>query len=164
MSRPSPGAPSSPGATQRRSAPAPRPLPLDELRSILASMKTLHKHLRHRHPRPRHPRHRDPDLLSRPPRGRPRPTLRPLVRPLIIGVDIDRNTRRERISRRLDQRLAAGMVDEVRALIDSGVDPTSLSATVSNTGLSPATCSAPYRLPRCGGSSKQPSISLPSGR
>ena len=36
---------------------------------------------------------------------------------------VDRDTRRERISRRLHERLKNGMVDEVRSLIDSGVDP-----------------------------------------
>lgn len=44
----------------------------------------------------------------------------PDIRSLIIGVDIDRDLRREKISRRLKQRLDEGMVDEVRALIDGG--------------------------------------------
>lgn len=47
---------------------------------------------------------------------------------IIIGLDIDRDTRRERIARRLDQRLHEGMVDEVRALIDRGVNPSTLIA------------------------------------
>ena len=34
---------------------------------------------------------------------------------------IDRNLRREKISQRLDQRLEAGMVDEVRRLLDEGI-------------------------------------------
>lgn len=38
----------------------------------------------------------------------------PDIRSLIIGVDIDRDLRREKISRRLKQRLDEGMVDEVR--------------------------------------------------
>lgn len=42
-------------------------------------------------------------------------------RATIIGVDVDREVRRERISRRLDARLDEGMVDEVRRLLDSGV-------------------------------------------
>lgn len=45
----------------------------------------------------------------------------PDIRSLIIGVDIDRDLRREKISRRLKQRLDEGMVDEVRALIDGGI-------------------------------------------
>ena len=38
----------------------------------------------------------------------------PDIRSLIIGVDIDRDLRREKISRRLKQRLDEGMVDEWR--------------------------------------------------
>lgn len=40
---------------------------------------------------------------------------------LIIGVDIEREHRREKISNRLRQRLEEGMVDEVRRLLDSGI-------------------------------------------
>lgn len=40
---------------------------------------------------------------------------------LIIGVDIDREERRRKISRRLKQRLETGMVEEVKALLDSGI-------------------------------------------
>lgn len=45
---------------------------------------------------------------------------------LIIAIDIDRETRRHRISRRLRERLDCGMVDEVRGLIDQGVDEDTL--------------------------------------
>ncbi|MDE6153092.1 MAG: tRNA (adenosine(37)-N6)-dimethylallyltransferase MiaA [Muribaculaceae bacterium] len=45
---------------------------------------------------------------------------------VIIGVDIDRDSRRSRISQRLRDRLDAGMIDEVRGLIDSGVSPDDL--------------------------------------
>ncbi len=45
----------------------------------------------------------------------------PEIKSLIIGVRIDRELRREKISRRLRERLAQGMVEEVRSLIDSGV-------------------------------------------
>lgn len=50
----------------------------------------------------------------------------PDIRSLIIGVDIDRDLRREKISRRLKQRLDEGMVDEVLALIDGGIHPDDL--------------------------------------
>jgi tRNA dimethylallyltransferase len=40
---------------------------------------------------------------------------------LIIGVDIDRDLRREKISHRLKTRLEEGMLDEVKALLDSGI-------------------------------------------
>lgn len=40
---------------------------------------------------------------------------------LIIGLDINRESRRAKISHRLRERLKEGMVDEVRALLDSGI-------------------------------------------
>ena len=45
----------------------------------------------------------------------------PQVNALVVGVSVDRDVRRERISRRLRERLKEGMVDEVRRLLDSGV-------------------------------------------
>lgn len=45
---------------------------------------------------------------------------------VLIGIDIDREMRRQRISRRLRLRLDVGMVDEVKRLIESGVDPDNL--------------------------------------
>ena len=48
------------------------------------------------------------------------------INSLIIGIDIDRELRREKISRRLRSRLDEGMVDEVRHIIDSGVKPEDL--------------------------------------
>ena len=48
------------------------------------------------------------------------------INSLIIGVDIDRDTRRAKISQRLRARLAEGRVDEVRQLIDQGVKPDDL--------------------------------------
>ncbi len=45
---------------------------------------------------------------------------------LVLGVDIDRECRRQRISERLRKRLDNGMVDEVRRLIDSGIEPENL--------------------------------------
>ena len=65
---------------------------LDELAEILSGYKTLHNTT-------------DIDNCKR-----------------VIGVDIPRNIRRERISARLRQRLDAGMIDEVRSIIDGGVD------------------------------------------
>ena len=45
----------------------------------------------------------------------------PPVESLIIGINIDRELRREKITRRLKVRLEEGMVDEVRALLDEGI-------------------------------------------
>ena len=45
----------------------------------------------------------------------------PPVDSLIIGVNIDRELRREKITRRLKARLDEGMIDEVKALLDEGI-------------------------------------------
>ena len=45
----------------------------------------------------------------------------PAVDSLIIGVNIDRDARREKITRRLKQRLEEGMVDEIKGLLDRGI-------------------------------------------
>ena len=45
----------------------------------------------------------------------------PSLQSLIVGVDIDRELRREKITRRLKQRLDEGMVDEVRGLLAEGI-------------------------------------------
>ena len=45
----------------------------------------------------------------------------PPVDSIIIGIDIDREVRREKITRRLKARLDNGMVEEVRALLDEGI-------------------------------------------
>ena len=45
----------------------------------------------------------------------------PPVDSIIIGIDIDRELRREKITRRLKARLEEGMVDEVKALLDEGI-------------------------------------------
>ncbi|HJD75510.1 MAG TPA: tRNA (adenosine(37)-N6)-dimethylallyltransferase MiaA [Bacteroides reticulotermitis] len=50
----------------------------------------------------------------------------PQLNSLIIGVDIDRDLRREKITRRLKQRLEEGMIDEVRQLIAQGTAPEDL--------------------------------------
>ena len=50
----------------------------------------------------------------------------PHLKSLIIGVDIDREARREKITRRLKQRLDEGMVDEVRHLLGNGIAPEDL--------------------------------------
>ncbi len=100
-------------------------LSLDELREILASMKTLHNttdtDTRARAIRAieiqtyyvDHPE-MDPNTMT---------AATPSSQPLIIGVETDRDTRRARIERRLDERLAEGMIDEVRSLLARGVDP-----------------------------------------
>ncbi|MBD5361668.1 MAG: tRNA (adenosine(37)-N6)-dimethylallyltransferase MiaA [Bacteroides sp.] len=94
---------------------------LDELTEILASMKQLHNTT-------------DVDTCARAIRAieiqtyyQEHPELDPLraSQPLpcaaIIGVNIDREERRRRIEQRLHARLKAGMVDEVRRLLDSGI-------------------------------------------
>jgi tRNA dimethylallyltransferase len=54
--------------------------------------------------------------------NKPGPVSRfPKIKSLVVGLLPDRETRRRRISERLKQRLDAGMVDEVKQLIDRGV-------------------------------------------
>ncbi len=102
------------------------PLPLEELTKILASMKRLHNTT-------------DVDTAQRAiraieietyyeanPHLAPAKASRPVTDAVIVGVDIDRDSRRRRISSRLRERLANGMVEEVASLLDSGVDPDSL--------------------------------------
>lgn len=50
----------------------------------------------------------------------------PPVDSLVIGINIDRELRREKITRRLKARLEEGMCDEIRSLIDGGVNPDDL--------------------------------------
>lgn len=50
----------------------------------------------------------------------------PSLKSLIIGLQIDRELRREKITRRLRQRLDEGMVEEVKTLLQQGVSAESL--------------------------------------
>ena len=59
---------------------------------------------------------------SKPVPDRPFPELTSLT----LGLKVDRDVRRERISRRLRRRLEEGMIDEVRALLDEGIAPDDL--------------------------------------
>ena len=54
---------------------------------------------------------------QQPPEYREFPTLNSLI----VGVDIDKELRREKITRRLKQRLEEGMVEEVRGLLAEGI-------------------------------------------
>jgi len=59
---------------------------------------------------------------QQPPEYREFPTLKSLI----IGVDINRELRREKITRRLKQRLEKGMIEEVRGLLAEGIHPDDL--------------------------------------
>lgn len=50
----------------------------------------------------------------------------PKINSLFIGVKFDRESRRKRISQRLKQRLENGMIDEAKALLDSGISKETL--------------------------------------
>lgn len=45
----------------------------------------------------------------------------PPIESIIIGVDIDRDERRDKITRRLKARLESGMVEEIRGLLERGI-------------------------------------------
>jgi len=53
-------------------------------------------------------------------------TLFPEIKPLVVGLMSDRLKRRKRITMRLKKRLAEGMVNEVRDLLDKGIAPADL--------------------------------------
>ena len=61
--------------------------------------------------------HEHPEIAERP---------FPDIKTVIFGVDIDRELRREKITRRLKQRLEQGMINEVKALLDSGISAENL--------------------------------------
>ncbi len=101
-------------------------LSLEELTDRLATMKTLHnttdvdtvkRAVRAIEIQQYYLDHPDAALAAEP---------HPVTDALVIGVEIDRDTRRERISRRLSARLEAGMIDEVKGLLDSGIAPDDL--------------------------------------
>jgi len=96
---------------------------LDELEGILATYKTLHNKT-------------DVDSAQRAIRAIeieeyykkevPEKSEFIPINSLIIGLEIDRELRREKISKRLHRRLEEGMIDEVRALLNSGIKPDDL--------------------------------------
>ena len=96
---------------------------LEELREILSTYKSLHNitdiDTKKRVIRAIEIEHFNSNRLSK-------KNIFPKLNPLIVGVLFDRDTRRNRISERLRLRLEAGMVDEVRQLIDNGVDTDTL--------------------------------------
>ena len=47
--------------------------------------------------------------------------LFPPIKSLIIGIDIDRDTRRKKITDRLKQRLESGMIEEIKGLLERGI-------------------------------------------
>ncbi len=47
----------------------------------------------------------------------------PKINALVVGIHYNRDTRRKRITERLEDRLAKGMVQEVKQLIDNGISP-----------------------------------------
>ena len=96
---------------------------LKELEKILASYKTLHNKT-------------DVDSVQRAIRAieieefykkeAPDKNEYPPINSLIIGIDIDRELRREKITRRLYSRLEEGMVEEVQRLLATGITPEDL--------------------------------------
>jgi tRNA dimethylallyltransferase len=96
---------------------------LDELKQMLASMKKLHNHS-------------EVDTKARAIRAieieryyhNQAASINdyPVIRNLCLGIKFDRVTERSRITERLHARLAAGMIDEVKALLDGGLSAESL--------------------------------------
>lgn len=96
---------------------------MDELARILASYQPLHNTTDLDNRRRATRAIEIADYLKSHPEGRgPMEGLHYTV----IGLDIPRELRRERITRRLRARLREGMADEIRGLLDSGVKPEDL--------------------------------------
>jgi tRNA dimethylallyltransferase len=97
--------------------------PIEELREILATYKNLHNtsdiDTKKRVIRAIEIEHFSRNNINK-------KTEFPQVKSLIVGVSADRDLRRRRISERLKQRLDSGMVDEVKKLIESGVNTETL--------------------------------------
>lgn len=93
---------------------------LDELTGMLAGFKKLHN-VTDTDTKKRAIRAIEIELFQR--REGERQTAFPGMKALITGVLPDRETRRRRISERLRQRLETGMIDEVRTLMEGGLDP-----------------------------------------
>ncbi len=96
---------------------------LQELKEILTQYKKLHNNT-------------DTDTIKRAVRAieieeyySKKPELSedyPSVNPIYLGIRIDRETRRERITKRLHKRLESGMIEEVKTLLDEGISPETL--------------------------------------
>ncbi len=95
---------------------------LEELKSILSQKKTLHnttdvdnckRAIRAIEIQTYYENHPEEAVSAKP---------KPIKDAVIIGVDIDRDNRRKRITERLKTRLESGMVDEVKNLLDKGID------------------------------------------
>lgn len=99
---------------------------LDELAAVLRTMKRLHNVTDIDTPKRAVRAIEIADYYRRHSDLEPTPANSQPLDALIIHVDIDRESRRLRISERLHARLKAGMVDEVRRLIDSGVSAENL--------------------------------------
>ncbi len=50
----------------------------------------------------------------------------PEIRPLVVGIMVDREVRRDRITRRLQLRIEEGLVEEVNTLLENGLTPSDL--------------------------------------
>lgn len=56
-----------------------------------------------------------------------KPTALPKLNPLIIGVEIDRDLRRDKITRRLSDRMNNGLIEEVEDLLANGLSHSDLA-------------------------------------
>lgn len=99
---------------------------LAELTEMLASMKTLHNVTDVDTPARAIRAIEIQNYYAEHPEAAAQAEPHPRTNAVIIGLNIDRNDRRRRISERLQARLNAGMVEEVKGLLDSGIAPDDL--------------------------------------
>lgn len=99
---------------------------IDELAEILAGYKTLHNTTDVDNPRRAIRAIEIASYYQCHPEAMQATQPHPRNDCVVIGVQIDRDTRRQRITQRLKARLDAGMIDEVRRLLMGGVSPDDL--------------------------------------
>jgi tRNA dimethylallyltransferase len=97
--------------------------PDEELKSMLASMRKLHN-VSDTSSRKRLIRAIEIEVFTT--AGNRPPASVPEFDYIIFGIAPDRDTRRRRITGRLEARLGEGMIDEVRQLLDEGLQPEDL--------------------------------------
>lgn len=96
---------------------------LDELKSILESYRTLHnssdfdssKRAIRAIEIAEYTKNKDPEITEFKP-----------INSLVIGIDVDREVRRAKITKRLKERMNEGMIEEVKLLMDKGVSAENL--------------------------------------
>lgn len=96
---------------------------MEELQNILASFKQLHN-VSDTTSRPRLVR--AIEIAEYQAGNKANKNSFPEFKSLVLGIHVDRDIRRDRITKRLTERLEGGMIDEVKQLLSDGLNPEEL--------------------------------------